>query len=328
MLHYIVRRLLLGLLTLLCVTCVIYGLIRAMPGSPLTLNIMEMDPSKRLRPEDMEALRQYYGLDKPWYAAYGTWLTSLLKGDLGHSFYFKRSVTTVIAERIGPTLLLSVTSMLLTYLLSVPMGLFASVRYGRYDERVMSTTLYMLYSLPSFVAALLLQAYFSGHAESWLPLKGMYDSVVYERLSTWGRIGHVAKHCVLPVFCYTYASWAYYSRFVRANMAEVLQQDYIRTAKAKGVGPMRLVVRHAFRNTMIPMATLVGLSLPMLLSGSVILERIFTWPGMGDLFLNSILNHDYPVIMGLTLVFSVLTLLGTLLADVLYAVVDPRVNLQ
>jgi peptide/nickel transport system permease protein len=328
MLIYVVRRFLLGMLTLLAVTCLIYGLIRAMPGSPLTLSIMEMDPSKRLRPEDMEALRQYYGLDKPWYVAYVHWLGSLATGDLGNSFYFKRAVTSVIAERIGPTLLLSITSMFLTYLLSVPMGLLASVRYGRYDERAMSTTLYMLYSLPSFVAALLLQAYFAGKVDSWLPLKGMYDSVIYERLSGWERIGHVAKHCILPVLCYTYASWAYYSRFVRSNMAEVMQQDYMRTAKAKGVGPVRLVVRHGFRNTMIPMATLVGLSLPALLSGSVILERIFTWPGMGDLFLNSILNHDYPVIMGLTLVFSVLTLLGTLLADVLYAVVDPRVSLQ
>jgi peptide/nickel transport system permease protein len=327
MLHYVTRRLLLGTLTLSLVTCLIFGLIRAMPGSPLTLSIMEMDPSKRLRPEDMEALRKYYGLDKPWYAAYASWLASLAQGDLGTSFLFKQPVTKVIGERIGPTLLLSVSSMFLTYLLSVPMGLYASVRYGRSDERVVSTVLYMLYSLPSFVTALLFQSYFS-FKTGLFPLKGMYDSVVYSGLSPGGKTLHVAWHCVLPVICYTYASWAYYSRFIRANMAEVLQQDYVRTAKAKGVGPMRLVVRHAFRNTMIPMATLVGLSLPALLSGSVILERIFTWPGMGQLFLDSILNHDYPVIMGLTLVFSTLTLLGTLLADVLYAVVDPRVNLH
>jgi len=327
MLNYVFRRTLLGLLTLLLVTCLIYGLIRAMPGSPLTLSIMEMDPSKRLRPEDLEALRSYYGLDKPWYVAYVSWLKSVLSGDLGQSFLFKKPVTTVIGERIGPTLLLSVSSMFLTYLLSVPMGLYASVRYGRADERVASTVLYMLYSLPSFVTALLFQTYFSFKTELF-PLKGMYDSVVYNGLSPVGKILHVGWHCVLPVICYTYASWAYYSRFIRANMAEVLQQDYIRTAKAKGVGPMRLVVRHAFRNTMIPMATLVGLSLPALLSGSVILERIFSWPGMGQLFLDSILNHDYPIIMGLTLVFASLTLLGTLLADVLYAIVDPRVKLH
>lgn len=323
--HYLLRRLLLGTLTLLLVTCLIYALIRAMPGSPLTLNIMDTDPSKRLRAEDLAALKSYYGLDKPWYIAYFSWLKSLVGGDLGQSFLYKKSVTTIIGERIGPTLLLSVSSMLLTYVLSVPMGLYASVRYGKFDERFVSTVLYMLYSLPSFVTALLFQSYLS-YRYGWFPLKGMYDSLVYPSLSTWGKVGHVAWHCVLPVVCYTYAGWAYYSRFIRANMAEALQQDYVRTARAKGVGPVRVVVKHAFRNTMIPMATLVGLSLPALLSGSVILERIFTWPGMGQLFLDSILNHDYPIIMGLTLIFSGLTLIGTLLADVLYAVVDPRVT--
>jgi peptide/nickel transport system permease protein len=154
----------------------------------------------------------------------------------------------------------------------------------------------------------------------------MYNSLVFPTLSWWGKAGHVAWHCALPVLCYTYGSWAYYSRFIRANMAEALQQDYIRTAKAKGVGPTGVVVKHAFRNTLIPMATLVGLSLPALLSGSIILERIFTWPGMGQLFLDAITNYDYNLIMGLVFVFSVLTLLGTLLADILYAVVDPRVT--
>lgn len=315
----------LGTLTLLLVTCLIYALIRAMPGSPLTLDMSNTDTSRVWRKEDIDAMRAYYGIDKPWYTAYASWLKSLAHGDLGTSFLYKKSVTTVIGERIGPTLLLSVSSMLLTYVLSVPMGLYASVRYGKFDERVVSTVLYMLYSLPSFVTALLFQSYLS-YRYGWFPLKGMYDSLVYPALSTWGKIGHVAWHCVLPVVCYTYAGWAYYSRFIRANMAEALQQDYVRTAKAKGVGPMRVVVRHAFRNTMIPMATLIGLSLPALLSGSVILERIFTWPGMGQLFLDSILNHDYPIIMGLTLIFSGLTLVGTLLADVLYAVVDPRVT--
>src|SRR4029079_5474496 len=123
------------------------------------------------------------------------------------------------------------------YVFSVPMGLYASVRYGKHDERVVSTILYMLYSLPAFVTALLLQSYLSYRLE-WFPLKGMYDSLEFPKLSMWGRIGHVAWHCVLPVVCYTYGSWAYYSRFIRANMAEALQQDYVRTARAKGAGPM------------------------------------------------------------------------------------------
>jgi peptide/nickel transport system permease protein len=323
MTNYILRRFALSLLTLLLVTCLVYGLMRAMPGSPLTLN-ME-DPSRRIRPEDIAQMKQQYGLDLPWYEAYAKWLMNLVQGDLGNSFLSHKPVTTVIGERIGPTLLLSITSMVLTYVLSVPMGLLASVRHGKHDERTMSTVLYMLYSLPSFVTALLLQAYLS-YRFGWFPLKGMYDSIVFPTLSPLEKIGHVAWHCVLPVICYTYASWAYYSRFIRANMAEALQQDYIRTARAKGVAPVQVVVRHAFRNTMIPMATLIGLSFPALLSGSVILERIFTWPGIGQLFLESILNQDYNVIMGLTLVFSVMTLIGTLIADVMYAIVDPRIS--
>lgn len=323
MLHYIVRRLLIGVLTLLLVTTLIYALIRSMPGSPLSVS-ME-DPSKRITEENMNAMKAFYGLDKPWYVAYFDWLGGLARGNFGNSFLYHKSVVTLIGERIGPTLLLSLTSMFLTYIFSVPMGLYASVRYGKTDERVMSTILYMLYSLPSFVTALLCQAYLS-YRLGWFPLKGMYDSLVLPSLTPIGKVLHIAWHCVLPVTCYTYASWAYYSRFIRANMAEALQQDYIRTAKAKGVPPRRVVVKHAFRNTMIPMATLVGLSLPALLSGSVILERIFTWPGMGQLFLDAVTTYDYPLIMGLTFVFSVLTLLGTLLADVLYAVVDPRIT--
>lgn len=272
MANYILRRLMLACLTLLLVTVLVFGLMRAMPGSPLTLNLE--DTSRELRKEDIEQLKEQYGLNKPWYVAYVHWLGDLATGDLGDSFLTHKDVTVVIGERIGPTLLLSLTSMLLTYVLSMPMGLYSSVRHGKYDERTLSTVLYMLYSLPSFVTALLLQSYLS-YRLGWFPLKGMYDSLLFPQLSIPEKVVHVAWHCVLPVFCYTYASWAYYSRFIRANMAEALQQDYVRTARAKGVGPLRVVMHHAFRNTMIPMATLIGLSFPALLSGSVILERIF-----------------------------------------------------
>jgi peptide/nickel transport system permease protein len=148
----------------------------------------------------------------------------------------------------------------------------------------------------------------------------------HDTLSTFAKFKDIAWHAVLPVTCYTYISLAYDARFIRANMAEVIRQDYIRTARAKGVGPLRVLVVHAFRNTLIPLVTQVGLTLPALLSGSVILEQLFTWPGMGNLFFESIAERDYPTIMGLTLMFSVLTLAGQLLADVLYSVVDPRVT--
>jgi peptide/nickel transport system permease protein len=145
-------------------------------------------------------------------------------------------------------------------------------------------------------------------------------------MTTLGKAWDIFLHAVLPVTCFTYGSLAYYSRFIKANMEEAVRQDYIRTARAKGVSPRGIIWKHAFRNTLIPLVTLIGLTLPSLLSGAIILERIFAWPGMGTLFFESIHERDYPVIMGLTLMFSVLTLLGQLLADVLYAVVDPRVT--
>ncbi len=322
MLSYIVRRVLIGLMTLFFITCIVYALIRSMPGSPLTLELM--DPSRKIDPEDIKRMEAIFGLDKPWYQAYGIWLANLVQLDMGRSLLQKQPVSWLIGQRIGPTLLLSLTSLFLAYLLSIPMGLYASVRAGKTDERVMSTLLYMLYSFPAFVAALLLQIVFAVQHD-WLPLLGMYDEQ-HETFTFGEKVRDVFLHSIMPVTCYTYASLAYYSRFIRSNMMEVVQQDYIRTARAKGVSEVKVIVHHAFRNTLIPLVTMIGLTLPTLLSGSIILEQIFSWPGMGRLFFESITARDYPTIMGLVLVFSVLTLLGQLLADILYAVVDPRVS--
>jgi peptide/nickel transport system permease protein len=323
MFQYLARRMLLGVITLLLITFVVYGLVRNMPGNPLTAQMGE-DPSRKVNPEDEERMRKIYGLDKPWPQAYLIWMGNLARGDMGRSFTRKQPVTTLIAERIGPTLMLSVSSLLLTYLLSIPLGLLSSVRSGRWDERATSTALYMLYSLPSFVAALFLQIALAVKL-GWLPLFGMLSDN-YAELSTMGKIWDVFLHSLMPIACETYASLAYYSRFVKSNLEEVVRQDYIRTARAKGVGPTRVMVHHALRNTLIPLVTLLGLTLPALLSGAVILEQIFTWPGMGRLLFESIRERDYPTIMGLTLMFSMLTLAGQLLADFLYSLVDPRVT--
>ncbi len=328
MFQYLIRRVLIGLVTLVLITFVVYGLIRNMPGTPLTYALGETDPSRRIRPEDLERMKRAYGLDKHWTEAYFHWMSRVVQLDLGRSLSRRQPVAKLIGERIGPTLLLSGTSLFLAYLLSVPMGLFATVRSGKPDERALSTFLYMLYSLPTFVAALLLLIFFAVRMAGtpWeLPLFGMVSDN-YRELSFFGKVGDVLRHMILPVTCFTYGSLAYFSRFVKANMLEVIRQDYIRTARAKGVHPFHVIVRHAFRNTLIPFVTLIGLTMPALLSGSVILEQIFTWPGMGRLFFEAITERDYPTIMGLTLMFSLLTLLGQLVADVLYAVVDPRVT--
>jgi peptide/nickel transport system permease protein len=326
MASYLIRRFLIGCLTLLLITMLIYALIRSMPGDPSMIDTEGL--TRRISQEDYELARKAYGLDKPWYLAYFEWLADVARLDLGNSFYYKRDVSDVIGERIGPTLLLSITSLTLAYLLSIPLGLYSTARSGRADERILSTGLYVLYSMPAFVMALLLQSFFAVRLrDTWLglPLLGM-RSQGYDLMSPWEQTLDLFSHMILPVFCFTYGALAYESRFIRSNMQEVIRQDYIRTARAKGVGPIRVLWHHAFRNTLIPFVTLIGLTLPSLLSGAVILEQIFTWPGMGSLMFQSIGTRDYPVIMGLVLLFSIIALLGQLLADVLYTVVDPRVT--
>jgi peptide/nickel transport system permease protein len=324
---YLIRRALIGLLTLFLVTLIVYGLIRNIPGTPLT--IMEnMDPSKTIRDEDLEILKRAFHLDKDWYIAYFYWLYDVVvKQDLGDSIRFRVPVSKVIGEKIGPTLLLSGISLLLTYVISVPLGLYSTIRNGKLDERASSLGLYLLYSLPTYVAALelLLFFYLYLRGTAWQLKPGMVSDN-YDELGTFAQYADIGKHLLLPLICFTYGSLAYFSRFVKANMEEAIRQDYIRTARAKGVGPIRVLIHHAFRNTLIPFVTLLGLTLPGILSGSIILEQIFNWPGMGRLFFESLSVRDYPAIMGLTLMFSVLTLLGQLLADILYTVVDPRIT--
>jgi peptide/nickel transport system permease protein len=326
MYQYFARRLLLGLFTLLLITFVVYALIRLMPGDPLLVNLEGGDRPIKL--EEIERMREIFGLNKHWTVAYWHWLTNVLQGDLGDSLSRPSRVADIIGQRIGPTLMLEMTALSLTYLLAIPIGLYATARSGQLDERIVSTFLYMLYSLPVFVAALLLQVLFAIQLRGTafeLPLFGM-TSDNFDDLTFRGKVWDLFQHALLPVVCFTYGHLAYYSRFIRANMQEVIRQDYIRTARAKGVGPVRVLLHHAFRNTLIPLVTMVGLTLPVLLSGSIILEQIFSWPGMGKLFFESVRERDYPTMMGLVLMFSVLTLLGQMLADFLYAVVDPRVS--
>ena len=325
---YLIRRILLGLLTLLLITMVVFALVRFMPGSPLDTDPAMMNPDKMPSAEDLERIKKAYGLDKPVHEAYWDWLKDLAIGDLGISFNEKKPVADVIGSRVWATLLLTVPSLVIAYLLAIPIGLWSTIRSGKLDERIAGVSLYMLYAIPSFIAALFLQLLFavklSGTA--WeLPLMGMHHSD-YDEMGTIAQAWDSLQHMLLPVICFTYVSLAYYSRFIKANMEEVIRQDYIRTARAKGLGQMRIILHHAFRNTLIPFVTLLGLSLPSLLGGAIILEQVFNWPGMGQLYFRSISTRDYPVIMGLTLSLSVLTLLGQLFADILYAFVDPRIT--
>jgi peptide/nickel transport system permease protein len=325
MIDYLIRRALIGLFTLLLITFVVYALIRTMPGNPLIAMQEAADPSRQPSPEDVKRMMKSYGLDKSIPEGYLVWIGQVAQLKMGRSISRKEPVARMIGNRIGATLTLTVTSLILTYLLSIPLGLWATARSDTVPERGVSLLLYMLYSLPSYVAALYLQILFAVKL-GWLPLFGIVDSQNYDQMSSLGQAWDILRHAILPVTCFTYGSLAYYSRFIKANMQEVVRQDFIRTARAKGLSEWAVLVRHAFRNTLIPLVTMFGLTLPTLLSGAIIIERIFVWPGMGTLFFESLLERDYPTIMGLTLVFSVLALVGQLMADILYSVVDPRVT--
>jgi len=324
MISYIIRRILVAVPTLLGITLVTFVIINLAPGDPAHFQAQSITDPK-VSGRIYEELRKYYGLDRPIHERYVRWLGRLATLDFGESMSPDRlPVTRKIRERLWPTMSLAIISLVLSLVISIPIGMYAAARQNRFFDTVSGTVLYALYSVPPYVMAVPL-ILFVGVKWDLLPFQGMVSDR-YETLSAGGKVVDLAQHFVLITFCFTYEALAYYSRFVRQNMLEVLRQDYIRTARAKGVGEMAIIGRHAFRNTLIPVVTLFGLLLPDIIGGSVILEVMFNWPGMGRLFFESMMSRDYPTIMALSFITAFLVLLGTLLADLSYALVDPRVS--
>jgi len=324
MLSYALRRILLALPTLFGITLVTFLVINLAPGDPASVQADQvMDPRVSIRV--YEQLREYYGLDKPLMARYGEWLKRIVTLDFGNSMTpDSRKVTVKIMERLPATLSLAALSLGIGFILAIPIGLLSGARRNGWFDTVSSTILYALYAIPSYVMAIPLILWISIGLD-WLPFQGM-KSDNFEQLTTMGKAADLARHYVLITFCFTYGALAFQSRFVRQNLLEVFRQEYILTARAKGVGETTVVLKHAFRNTLIPLVTLFGITFPQILGGSVILEVMFNWPGIGRLFFESILQRDYPTLMALSFITAFLVLLGTLLADLLYGVVDPRVR--
>jgi ABC-type dipeptide/oligopeptide/nickel transport systems, permease components len=264
-------------------------------------------------------------LDESLPAQYGWWLRGVLSLDFGSSFVDHRPVIARIAEKLPNTFVLNLVAFLLSAVIGVPVGLWSAAYSGRLRERTSAVVFFLLYSLPSFWVALLLMQWF---AVRWhvLPLFGM-TSEDYLLLSAAGKLNDRLVHLVLPVITLAYAQLAIYARFSKSAVSEVIRQDYITTARAKGVSTGSLWWRHAFRNALIPMITLLGLTIPYLISGSVIVEQIFQWDGIGRLYLDSILSRDYPTVLGLTVATAVVTLAASVVADLLDAVADPRIRL-
>lgn len=323
MLTYTLRRLAYLVPTLLGITIVTFLIINLAPGDPVSV-IQGGQIQARISPEAYQQMVKHYGLDKPIHVRYLTWLLRLLTFDFGDSFRTHQPVTKMILERLPATLALNVAALIIALLAAIPLGLISAVKQNSMFDKVSGTVLYMLYSLPDFWVALLLIMLF-GVTLRILPIFGM-EAIDSQDLGFFGYWLDRARHMVLPTICLTYGSLAFLARFVRGSTLEVIRQDYVRTARAKGLDEDRVVYNHVFRNTLIPILTLLGLLLPTLISGSIILEAIFSWPGIGALFYESVLARDYPTVMGLSFITAVIVLLSTLIADLLYAWADPRVT--
>jgi peptide/nickel transport system permease protein len=327
---YILKRLLLIIPTILFITFITYGMILNAPGDYTTLSL-GMDSALKtgsLTKDIIEQERKLYGLDKPFYVGYFKWLKNTITGEWGTSRKDGRPVTTRIAEALPITLALNIISMIIIYIISIPMGILSAVKKDSAFDRGSSLALFILYSLPAFWVGLLLLLYLSsGEYLNLFPLGGKSsDWAAQASFIPW--LLDRAWHLVLPVVTLTYGGFAFLARYTRANMLEVINQQYIMTARAKGLSERKVVYVHAFRNSLIPLITLMATLLPGLLGGSVIVEKIFSVPGMGKLAFEAILNRDIPVIMAIETIAALLTLAGILIADLTYALVDPRIRLE
>ena len=322
MLRYTLRRLVLALPILFGITVVTFGIIHLTPGGFSAVR-MEMNPN--ISPDAVARLQQLYGLDRPWPEQYSRWVGRPVRLDFGRSFVDQRPVLAKIGDRLPATLLLSGLSLLVIFVVAVPLGVYAAMHHDEPADRTITVLTFVGYSIPTFWLALLCMLLF-GVVLQWLPISGL-RSVNHDLLPPLAKFWDYVSHLILPVFISAFGGLASISRYTRSNMLEVIRQDYVRTALAKGLSRRRVYYVHALRNALLPIITILGLALPGLIGGSFIFETIFAWPGMGRLAYESALAFDYPTIMGIAVIGAVLTLSGNLLADVLYAAADPRIRL-
>ncbi|MBK8574289.1 MAG: ABC transporter permease [Elusimicrobia bacterium] len=321
---YLLRRLSLTLVVLVGITLLTSVVMRLAPGG-LTGGVTDLS-ARASAHEQRKKFIALYDLDKPWYVQYGRWLKRLSRLDFGRSFKDDRPVLEKIGERLPNTLLLNFLSLGLVFLVAIPVGVLAAVKQNTFWDRAVSVFVFVGFSVPTFWLALMLMILF-GVNLGWLPLSGLH-SLNADEMSFAAYGADMGKHLILPVLISTFTGLAGLSRFVRNGLLEVIRQDYIRTARAKGLPESRVIFHHALRNALLPVITILGLSLPDLIGGGFIFETIFAFPGMGRLGFDAIMARDFPVVMGVGTIAAFLTLAGNFLADLAYAAVDPRIRLS
>lgn len=338
---YFIRRLLLIPPTLLGVTIIVFVITRLVPGGPLERAIMESQqidsqggPSVEqvagqdmaLSEDQLNRLKEYYGFDKPVLISYFHWVTKVINGDLGTSYRYNEPVWQVIKDRFPVSLYYGLVTLVITYVVCIPLGVLKAIRHRTVVDNVTSILIFVGYAIPGYALGSLLLLYFSVRLE-WFPMGG-FVSMSFEEMTLWGKIVDLVNHSVLPLICYLIGSFALVTLLLKNHLMDNLAADYIRTAIAKGVSFNKAVTGHAMRNSLIPIATTFGQNITLLVSGSFLIESIFDINGFGLLGLNAILDRDYPIVMGVVLLASVLLLVGNIISDILVALVDPRIRFQ
>jgi len=315
--RYLLRRLLFAMPTLLGISVVIFAILALAPGDPLAQ--FAADPS--VPPEVRERIRENLGLNDPWYIRYLKWLAALLRGDWGYSFASRVPVLDLIAQRLPQTLQVVGVAYLVAILLGIPIGIISAFRPYSLFDNLATTFAFIGFSVPTFFTGLLLILIFSVRL-NWLPF--IYDSTL--RVTDWGTFARHVRQMLMPVTVLALFQTGSLTRFVRAAMLENLPADYARAARAKGLSEQAVVLRHVFRNSMIPVVTLLALGVPTIFTGAIVTEQIFRINGIGELLIKSIQNSDTPVVMAITFIFAVLVVVFNVIADVLYGILDPRIR--
>jgi len=322
MIAYLTKRILLLIPLMLGITLITFAVVHLAPGEPVE---MQTSMNPKVTAEARERLKKFYGLDKPLHVQYAVWVKKLAMLDFGRSFApDNRPVIDKIRERIPITLSLNIISLIIEFGLAIPIGILAAIRRDTLFDKGMTVFVFLGFAVPTFWLALLLM-YLFGVQLGWLPVSGLH-SLGSETFGPLRWLWDMFKHLLIPVSVAAFGSLAGLSRYMRSTMLDVIRQDYITTARAKGLPERAVIFRHALRNALLPVITLLGLSVPGLIGGSVIFETIFAIPGMGQLFYGGVMARDYPLVMGILVIGAGLTLIGNLLADLGYAFADPRIR--
>ncbi len=334
---YFIRRALLIIPTLIGITMLVFMVTRFVPGGPLERAIMEAQQATlssqttrsagqgmALSEEQLQQLKEYYGFDKPWYESYVLWLGKVVQGDLGTSYRYNEPVWDVISQRFPISLFYGLVSLVITYLVCIPLGVVKAIGHRSTMDNVTSVLVFAGYAVPGYVLGALLLLFFAVEVD-WFPMGG-FTSFNFDELTPMGKVLDVLHHATLPLICYLVGSFAVTTMLMKNNLMDNLAADYVRTAVAKGVPFNKAVSSHALRNSLIPIATTFGQNITLLVGGSFLIETIFDIDGFGLLGLTSIFDRDYPVVMGIVFLASLLLLIGNILSDMLVAMVDPRVR--